>query len=100
MTKFQHFSLVASLAAAVIVLYFCMDLKPQVNYILQHSEYPMSSIRKDRNIYVTNHNTNNVSDTFPHVKSSTDTNYITTASYNSERTVQAVNEYVLATKMG
>ena len=97
MTKFKYFSLVVLLAAAVIMLYFCMDLKPEGNYLLQHSEYPVW-FNGDRSIHVTaNYLTNNVTDnikvTFPHViKSTININHITTRSYKNEKTIHAVND--------
>ena len=39
MTKFQCFQLTVLLAVALIILYICMDLKPQINYI---SKDPMT----------------------------------------------------------
>ena len=97
MNKSQYFTLVVLLASALIMMYCFMDLKPQVNYILQHAEYPvtLNSFNINKSIHVAvNYNLNNVTnnDSLHHIKNMNITP-TTTASYKNEKpAVHAVND--------
>ena len=83
MNKFEYFTLAVLLAAALIMVYCCMDLRPHVNYILQHATHPvtLNSFNIDRSIHVTGKY--NISNNFM------DTNHTI---YKNESVRHAVNE--------
>ena len=100
MNKSQYFTLVVLLAAALIILYCFMDLKPQVNYILQHTEYPLTlnTFKIDKSIHVAvNYNLNNVTNngSLHHIKNINIT-ASTTATYKT--TIHASNDMQGTTK--
>ena len=92
MNKSQYFTLVVLLVPSLIILYCFMDLKPQENYILQHTEYPvtLNSFNIDKSIHVAvNYNlnirTNNGS--LHHIKNM---NITSTTTANTNRTTKGM----------
>ena len=101
MIKFQCFISVVLVAAALIMLYCCMDLEPQIHYMVGSSKNPMifSSFRRIHN--AAKYNTNNTSDDdkafFHHIENTSKNHSVITNIYEANNINASIKGMILVT---